>query len=93
MSKIRKGAIVWDKRSKEFTKVLNNPNKGEVPDYIFESIGSKYHSIMHDIALCKGDDFQTMKCNNVPCYLRQVTDLIPRKEYLTIQKELKTKYN
>lgn len=92
MSKIRKGSIVWDKVTREFTKVLNDPIKGEVPDEIFERIGKKYHPIMKGIALCKGGS-EKMKCNNVVCYLKRTNNLILRKEYLEIQNHLQIKYN
>lgn len=93
MSKIRKGSIVWDKGNGEFTKVLNNPYKGELPDALVIKTGVRYHKIMKGMALCKGGDSDKMQFNNISCYLRRVVNLISRKEYLEIQNHLQIKNN
>ena len=86
MSKIRKGSIVWDKLSKEKTKVLTSPTKGELPDNVFEKTGLKYHFSMRGYVLVRKNDPEnsySIRYNNAPCRTRSVTlHLILYSEYL-----------
>lgn len=94
MSKIRKGSIVWDDKTRQFTKVLNSVSKGEVPDSLFLKTGKANHSALKGIALLYDNSAHPrMTCNNAPCYMKRVDHLLTRKQYLEYKKELLIKSN
>lgn len=96
MSKIRKGSIVWDTFTKKKTKVLTTPGKGELPDRIFSLTGNKYAEEFKEVillAFLDDEPYSLLACNNKPCYMGRVHNLIPYSEYLEIQEQLKIKYN
>lgn len=93
MNEIRKGSIVWDYSNKKKTKVLTTPGKGEVPDKIVLVYGRKYSDKFKNYVLLEYRDGGFMTHNNIPCYMTQIENIIPFKEYLEIQKHLQIKSN
>ncbi len=85
MNNIRKGSVVWDKRRKRKTTVLNSVSKGELSDNLMEVTGLSTHHIVAKSKLCycsceEGETNTTF--NNKPCYMTPMYNLIPYKEYL-----------
>jgi hypothetical protein len=98
MSKIRKGSIVWDNKTKEYTKVLTSPSKGDLPDGLSLMTGrlrDKKIFSNHVLVANNSNIFMVrpMTYNNKPCRIRRIEELIPRKEYLELKKELLIKSN
>lgn len=94
MSKIRKGSIVYNTRHQRFMKALTSSNHGELTDVLTLRTGKTHHpSFKGYVLVASEENVERNTYKNAPCFIMRADVLIPRKEYLEIQKELEIKYN